>query len=167
LNNEQKLIEINNQRYKIVQDAKRRWLNISLSIYEMKLQGYEQEYQEILIQLRSLLLLNNNTSLLHGETLFNQIDEYLTNRTKELKQNVIINKIPAIRSKLFRNNQRSSLAKTMIGVSPEPYLDLIFNPFDRLEWHYLSLGMKIILFLFLNRKIYYYFLNIRSIFYTN
>jgi hypothetical protein len=28
----------------------------------------------------------------------------------------------------------------MIGVCPEPYLDLISNPFNTLEWHYLSLG---------------------------
>ncbi|CAF1627964.1 unnamed protein product [Adineta ricciae] len=28
----------------------------------------------------------------------------------------------------------------MIGVSPEPYLDLILNPFNKREWDYLSLG---------------------------
>jgi hypothetical protein len=142
LNNEQKSIQINNQRYKIIQDAKRQWLNISLSIHEMKLQEYDQQYQEILIQLKSLLL--SNTSL-HGETLFNQINEYMANRTKELKQ-TIMNKIPVIRGKLLRNHQRSLSTKTMISLSPEPYLDSISNPFDTREWHILSLGKFVFFF---------------------
>ena len=30
--------------------------------------------------------------------------------------------------------------KNMIGVSPEPYLDHISNPFNKRQWNYLSLG---------------------------
>jgi hypothetical protein len=137
-----KLIQINNQRLKIVQDTKRQWLGISLSIYEANLLTYEQQYKEILMELQSLLL--RNTSL-QGQTLFNHINEYMANRTKEFKQSVI-RKIPGIRGRLLRNYQNlsPSATNTMIGVSPEPYLDLISNPFDRLEWHYLSLGISIL-----------------------
>ncbi|CAF5224831.1 unnamed protein product, partial [Rotaria magnacalcarata] len=38
------------------------------------------------------------------------------------------------------NRQRSSSTKYVIGVSPEPYLDLISNPFDKCQWNYLSFG---------------------------
>ncbi|CAF5084128.1 unnamed protein product, partial [Rotaria magnacalcarata] len=41
---------------------------------------------------------------------------------------------------ILQNRQRSSSTKNVIGVSPEPYLDLISNPFDKRQWNYLSLG---------------------------
>ncbi|CAF4889921.1 unnamed protein product, partial [Rotaria socialis] len=40
---------------------------------------------------------------------------------------------------ILQNRQRSSSTKIVIGVSPEPYLDLISNPFDKRQWNYLSL----------------------------
>lgn len=145
LNNESQRIHINNQCFKTIQDAKRRCLDIFLSIYEMKLQAYEQQYQKILDDLKSTLI--GNTSL-QSELLFNQINHYMTNRTKELKQ-IVVNKIPIYRGKLLRNRQRASASstKTTINVSPEPYLDLSSNPFDKHEWHYLSLGKSILFIL--------------------
>lgn len=122
---------------------KRQWLNVSLSLYEMQLQVYDQQCREILIELKSSLITRAN---LQDESLFNQTIEYLTNRTKQLKQKSI-SRIPALRGKLLRNRQRSSASQnTMIGVSPEPYLDLITNPFDTREWHYLSLGKSVFCF---------------------
>ena len=101
-----------------------------MSIYELELQTYEQNYQETL---------NELSINLQNELCFSQINEYMRKRTKELKQQ-IINKIPACRRKLLRNYQRSSSSKqTTIGISPEPYLDLLSNPFNKHEWHYLSL----------------------------
>ncbi|CAF5175679.1 unnamed protein product, partial [Rotaria magnacalcarata] len=41
---------------------------------------------------------------------------------------------------ILQNRQRSSSTKNVIGVSPEPYLDLISNPFNKRQWNYLSLG---------------------------
>ncbi|CAF1431400.1 unnamed protein product [Adineta steineri] len=96
LNNEHKTIELNNKRHKMIQDAKRQWLHISLSVYETKLQEYNHQFESILL---------NNTSL-QGTSLLNDISRY--------------------------NN--------FIGVSPEPYLDLISNPFNKREWQYVSLG---------------------------
>lgn len=143
LNNQSKLIAINNHCFKIAQETKRRCLSLLLSIYEMKLQAHEQQYQQIFTDLKSVW--SRHTSL-QGELLLNQIEQCINNRTKELKQ-TITNKIPAYRGKLLRNRQRASLspAQTVIGISPEPYLDVISNPFDRREWHYLSLGKSIFL----------------------
>lgn len=145
LTDEYERIQINNQSFKSIQEAKRRCLDTLLSIYEMKLQAYEQQYQTRLDELKYLLI--RNTSV-QGDLLFNQINEYLINQTKELKQSVI-SRISAHRGKLLRNRQRASVSSTesTIGVSPEPYLDLSSNPFDRREWHYLSLGNLIFVFL--------------------
>jgi hypothetical protein len=46
----------------------------------------------------------------------------------------------SFRRVLLQNRQRSASTKNTIGVSPEPYLDLISNPFDRRQWNQLSLG---------------------------
>ena len=46
----------------------------------------------------------------------------------------------SFRKILLQNRQRASSIKTTIGISPEPYLDLISNPFNTRQWDYRSLG---------------------------
>ncbi|CAF1689625.1 unnamed protein product, partial [Adineta ricciae] len=46
----------------------------------------------------------------------------------------------SFRGKILHYRQGSPNRKNMIGVSPEPFLDLILNPFNKREWDYLSLG---------------------------
>ncbi|CAF1509075.1 unnamed protein product, partial [Rotaria sordida] len=137
LNNTQNSIEIKNKRYKLIQEAKRTWLNIFFNVYEYKLQKYEQQYEnefkELEIQLFNINITNDGVSIL------NKFKKYITYRTNRLKQD-ISNKISSSRGILLQNRHRSSLAKNMIGVSPEPYLDLIDNPFNTLQWNQLSLG---------------------------
>ena len=95
-----------------------------------------------------------NTSL-QGQILLDQINQYIVNRRKELKR-TIIQKTPAFRERLLRNYHRSTSPrkKMNIGISPQPYLDLISNPFDTHEWYYLSLGRSIVFILFIYRSIY-------------
>ncbi|CAF3944980.1 unnamed protein product, partial [Rotaria sp. Silwood1] len=62
----------------MIQDAKRQWLRISLSVYETKLQEYNHQFQSILL---------NNTSL-QGTSLLNDISRYVTYRTNEMKQSI-------------------------------------------------------------------------------
>jgi hypothetical protein len=140
IKNEQETIQLNNQRYTIVQETKRQWLHISLSIYEKKLQDYDQQYKETLNHLESIL---RNDNRIHFTSVCNSIHRYMTYRTNHFKQE-ILNKMVSYREKLIQHRRRSSSTKLVIGVSPEPYLDLSFNPFDRLEWNYLSLGKDII-----------------------
>ncbi len=66
--------------------------------------------------------------------LLNKIKEYITYRTDQLRKDGY-HKMLSFRGILLQRHQRSSLAKTTIGVSPEPYLDLISNPFDRRQWN--------------------------------
>ncbi|CAF2146793.1 unnamed protein product, partial [Rotaria magnacalcarata] len=133
LNNNQKAIEIKNKHYKIIQEAKRLWLNYSLNIYEIKIQEYEQQYQNEFIKLESFFSNNND------KTILNNIKEHINNRINRLKKD-IYDKIASFRRIILQNRQRSSSTKNVIGVSPEPYLDLISNPFDKRQWNYLSFG---------------------------
>jgi t-SNARE complex subunit (syntaxin) len=151
LNNNQKSIQIKNQRYKIIQEAKRTWLNIHLNAYIIKIQAYDQQYQNEFRQLESQIMNDNNrttTNDTNSSSLLNKIKDYLTNRTNRLKEE-IYNQISSssYRMKLVQNRQRSSSTKTIIGVSPEPYLDLLCNPLNTCQWDHLLLG-KILCFFF-------------------
>jgi len=68
----------------------------------------------------------------NGLSLFNDVNRYMTYRTNQLKQD-IYKKMSSFRGKLLQHHQRSLSTKNMIGVSPEPYLDLISNPFNALQ----------------------------------
>lgn len=137
LNNNPKAIDIKNKRYKIIQEAKRLWLNYFLNIYEIKTQEYEEQYQNEFINLESHLFANNNIS--NNTTVLNNIKEYINNRIDGLKKD-IYHKMSPFRKIILQNRQRSSSTKDVIGVSSEPYLDLISNPFNKRQWNYLSLG---------------------------
>jgi hypothetical protein len=147
LNNDQKMIEVRNKRYKTIQEAKRIWLNVFLNSYEVQLQEYDQQYEKEFLQLESHLLNNIN---INGSSIYEQIQQHMNYQTNKLKQQVFI-KIRSLRGILIKNRQRSSSTKNTIGVWPEPYLDLLTNVFNRHEWNYLSFGNS---FLFFN----YYFL---------
>ena len=82
----------------------------------------------------------SNSIPIDGVSIVNRLKEYITYRTIQLKQNISV-EISSSRSRLLRNRQRSSSSKNKIGVSPEPYLDLIDNPFNTVQWNQLILGM--------------------------
>ncbi|CAF4890970.1 unnamed protein product, partial [Rotaria socialis] len=75
-------IQFKNKHYKIIQEAKRSWLNITLHAYEIKIQEYDRQYQYELVQLKSRLL---NSMTLNGESMFHHLNEYANSRTKKLK----------------------------------------------------------------------------------
>ncbi|CAF1164425.1 unnamed protein product, partial [Adineta ricciae] len=136
LNSKPKSVELNNKRYKIIQDAKHQWLHISLSVYEIKLQEYNQQYEQNVLEFESKLSNYTSTS---GVSLLTDTHQYLGYRTNQLKQS-ILNKMSVFRKKLLQHRQNLSANNPIIGVSPEPYLDLDYNPFTKREWQYLSLG---------------------------
>ncbi|CAF1613306.1 unnamed protein product [Rotaria magnacalcarata] len=138
LNNNEKAVEIKNKRYKMIQEAKRQWLNYFLNIYEIKIQEYEQQYQNEFIKLESLFS-NNNDNIINDTTTLNNIKEYINNRTNRLRKD-IYDKMSLFQKRILQNRQRSSSTKNVIGVTPEAYLDLISNPFNKCQWTYLSLG---------------------------
>ena len=140
-NDDQKAIEVNNQRYKIIKETKRAWLNYFLDFYEIKLIEYESEYQSELLQLETRVLNTTNTMDASSSSsgFLNHIKEYINHRISTLKKD-IYDQMSSFRRTLCQNRQRSSSTKDSIDVSPEPYLNLISNPFDARQWNHLSLG---------------------------
>ena len=142
LNNDRKTIEVKNKRYKIIQEGKRIWLNFTFHAYEIRIKEYEMLYQINLTKLETKLLNNTTTTTTittNGFSLFDHIKEYLNYRTNKLIKDIYI-EMSSYRRIILRNHQRSSSTKMTIGVSPEPYLDLISNPFNARQWNSLSLG---------------------------
>jgi hypothetical protein len=146
LNNDRKAIEMKNKRYKVIQEAKRIWLNFTLHVYEIRIKGYETQYQMDLTKLETKLLNNTTTTTnttttitTNGFSLFDHIKEHLNYRTNNLIKDIYI-KMSSYRRIILQNHQRSSTTKMTIGVSPEPYIDLMINPFNACAWNHLSLG---------------------------
>ncbi|CAF4037931.1 unnamed protein product [Rotaria sordida] len=131
-------LEFQQQRHKIIQEAKSIWLDIYIDAYEMKYKEYEYEYQQTLnlFELRS-----SNTIQQNGVTLFNAFLIYLNHRIDRLKKNIYYEKIPIYRRKLlrFRRHLRSK-RKNLVNVCPKIILDLLRHPLTGAELAYLSRG---------------------------
>ncbi|CAF4299908.1 unnamed protein product, partial [Rotaria sordida] len=123
-----------------IKEAKRIWLNIALRAYEITIQEYDHQYRSICFELKSRLL---NDTTVNGGVIFNHFNEYMTSQKTKLK-NDIRNNVASYRYMLLQNRQRSVSSKNTIRVSPEPYLDLLTNPFNENEWNHLSLGPSFI-----------------------
>jgi hypothetical protein len=144
LSNDRKTIEVKNKRYKIIQEGKRLWLNFTFHVYEIRIMEYQIRYQFEFIKLETKLVNNTITATTTTNngclSLFNNIKEYLNYRTNKLIDEINA-EMSSYRRIILQNRQRrSSSTKNSIGVSPEPYLDLIMNPFDTRPWNQLSLG---------------------------
>ncbi|CAM4912770.1 unnamed protein product [Rotaria socialis] len=113
LNNDQKMIEVRNKRYKTIQEAKRIWLNVFLNAYEVQLQEYDQQYENEFLQLESHLLSNIN---INGSCVYQQIQQHMNYQTNKLKKQVSM-KIRSLRGILIKNRRRSSSAKNTAGPS--------------------------------------------------
>ena len=133
---QRKAVQLQNGYYKMIQEAKRQWLHICLTAYEIKLQEYDQRYQDTLSQLQSALFDYTNV---YDASLLEDINGYMTSQIIQLKQG-ISDRMSVFRGRLLRRRHVSAATKHTIGVSPEPYLDLLSHPFTTLEWQHLSLG---------------------------
>lgn len=139
LNNDRMAIELKNKRYKIIQEGKRMWLNLTFHLYETLIQEYEMRYQTEFIKLETKLLNSTTITTTNGSSLFDHIKEYLNYQTNKLIKDIHV-QMASYRKVILQNRQRSSSTKMTIGVSPEPYLDLFTNPFNKCLWNHLSLG---------------------------
>ena len=137
LNSDRKSTEIRNKHDKYIREAKRTWLNIYFNAYITKIQVYDRQYQNCFTQIESQIR-NSSGNVITDNA--KKLKDYMIDQTNKLKEN-ISKQISIFRKKLLQDRQRSSSStKTMVGVSPEPYLDLICNHFDKRQWNYLSFG---------------------------
>ena len=113
---DQTFVEMKTRRRKILQKGKRTMLNIYVYAYQFKIKDYEQQYEQALNEFE--LKFTSNTITIDGLTLYQAVEAYLISRTDHMKQE-IQDKISHLRQIIARHRQRSSLAKKMVGVSPE------------------------------------------------
>ncbi|CAF1431427.1 unnamed protein product [Rotaria sordida] len=106
----------------------------------LKIQEYDHQYQCKWSELKSLLL---NDKTIDGDLILNHLNEYMTSQTAKLKSDIQGN-VASYRHTLLQNRQCSVSSKNTIRVSPEPYLDLLENPFNEREWNHLCLGPSVI-----------------------
>ncbi|CAF4098679.1 unnamed protein product [Rotaria sordida] len=104
---------------------------------QVKFKEYEKQYQNKIVTLQ---LQWKMSSMIDGTSVFDRITECTSYQTNLLKQG-IVKKVSSFRSTLIQLRQHSSSTrKNIIDVSPEPFLDLLTNPFISREWNHLSLG---------------------------
>ena len=133
-------VEFKQKRCKIIQEAKRTWLNMYIDVYESKIQEYEHQYQQDL----DLFELNSLNHVYHyNETttpLFNSFNNYINHRINTMKQEIYYDKLPVYRRQLLRFRRRLESTKKMVTVSPKVMIDLIYHPFTANQLAYLSKG---------------------------
>ncbi|CAF2764146.1 unnamed protein product [Rotaria sp. Silwood2] len=122
-------IEFKQQRYKMIQEAKRTWLNIFIRVHETKYRDYEDQYQR---QLKQIAL--DSSTRAHLTT-------YINHRTHRVQQEIFSEKIPVYRRKLTHlRRQRLKSNRKTVNVAPSVILDINRHPFTHREIAYLSRG---------------------------
>jgi hypothetical protein len=138
----QTAIDLKNQRDNIIRQAKRTWLHHILHAYESDIRDDERHYQT---EYDVLEVSFSTPTWTHDDiSAWQSTRDYLVEQTNQWRES-IREEVSSSRRRLLQNRQRTSSSsssswKDTIGVSPQPYLDLIFNPFNHREWHYLCLG---------------------------
>ncbi|CAF1153815.1 unnamed protein product [Rotaria sordida] len=141
LNNDRKTIELRNKHDKYIREAKRTWLNIYFNAYITKIQVYDRQYQNCFTQLESQI--KNSSGSVNTDNV-KKVKDYMIDQTNKLKDN-ISKQISTFCKKLLQDRQNlSSSMQNIISASPEPYLNLITNHFDKRQWNYLSYGPSMI-----------------------
>ena len=137
--------EFKQRRYKIIQEAKRTWLNMDLHMYEKQYQTYHMEYQHELKQLElqsSTQLYENGTNMLYRSFL-----AYIEHHMDRLRQEWYSDKIQIYRRKLLRlAHRRSKAEKKLVSVTPLVMIDVFRHLFTTKEIAYLSRGKQFFMF---------------------
>jgi len=128
-----------NKRNKIIQDLKRRMLNVELEQYEIKIQHYEHLYQQELTTLYSHI--SNPTSSDHQcqvNVLMHFIKLYFDHHTNRLIRQIRY-KESCLRIKLIRQHRHHSLSKKKTSnVYPQIIVDIPKVSLNRIQLDYLS-----------------------------
>jgi hypothetical protein len=132
-----------NKHNKIIQELKRRMLNVELEQYEMKIQQYEQSYQQDLSTFQ-LQILNQTSSDQKSQVnkLMDLVKSYLTLYTNRLICRIRF-KESRLHVKLIRcRRRRALLKKKIIDVYPQIIVDVRKVSLNRVQLDYLSRNGK-------------------------
>ena len=144
-----------NKRNKIIQELKRRMLNVDLEQYEIKIQSYEHLFQENLTTLQLQIL--NPTSDSHKcqvDIVMHFVKQYFTHHT-----NTCIHQIryqeSCLHAKFLRHYRRhSSATNKTIDVYPQIIVDVSKVSLNHKQLEYLSRCGKLEILLFNSDLIY-------------
>ncbi|CAF4782486.1 unnamed protein product, partial [Rotaria sp. Silwood2] len=130
-------VEFKQKRYKIIQDAKRTWLNMYIEAYVSKIQEYEHQYQR---DLNEFELTHINDMCINEKSLFRSFVDYINHRTNRMLQEIYCEKLPPYRKQLVRVRERLKWPKKMVTVFPTVIFDILYHPFTPTQLAYLSRG---------------------------
>ncbi|CAF4020406.1 unnamed protein product [Rotaria sordida] len=133
---DQTLVDIRTKRRTILKRGKRNLLNLFYAAYEYKINAYQVQYKENLNQLELQLF---TMIQINGMSLIDYFKAYMIHRTQTAIGN-IFQKFSHFRQIIAQRYQRSSTAKTMVGMSPEVIIDVLHCPYKYVELSHLSLG---------------------------
>ncbi|CAF1273836.1 unnamed protein product [Rotaria sp. Silwood1] len=130
------LVDIQTKHRTILKRGKRSLLNLFYAAYEYKINEYQVQYKENLNQLG---LQFSTTIQINGMSFIDYFKAYMIHRTQTAIGN-IFQKLCHFRQIIAQRYQRSSAAKTMVGVLPEVIVDVLHCPYKSEELSHLSLG---------------------------
>ncbi|CAF1237188.1 unnamed protein product [Rotaria sp. Silwood1] len=132
-------VEFKQNCYKIIQEAKRTWLNTYVGAYESQIQAFEHHYE---VELHQFELTSSSRTCSNNEiiTLYQSFLNYIQRRIKRLKEEIAYEKIPIYRKQLLRIQRRSKSTNKTVTLKPNVIIDLIYHPFTAAEVAYLSRG---------------------------
>jgi len=148
IDQEEQCVNKRQQQHKIIQDLKRRMLNVKLEEYEIQIQNYESQYEEELTALKSETF-NTNSSyqMYHFNELIHLIQTYVYHYTNILLHQIRY-KESCLHVKLIRHHRRccrrrhhhqsSTTASKMIDVYPQIIVDVPKVSLNPIQLEYLS-----------------------------
>ena len=137
-----------NKQNKIIQESKRRMLNVKLQQYEMKTQHYEHLYQQQFNTLQSQLLYPTSSDhQCQVDIVMYFVKSYFDHHTKRLIRQIRYRQ-SCLHVKLIRQHRHRSLSqKKIIDVYPQVIVDIPKVSLSRIQLDYLSRTGKFTIFL--------------------
>jgi len=137
---------------KMIQDFKRRMLNIELEQYEVQIQQYEYQFEQEFLAFKSETSKTNSSYQLNQLNMFMHfVKTYVYHHTKLLIHQIRY-KESCLHVKLLRHQNRRRLHQTvetnkMIDVYPQIIVDVPKVSLNRIQLEYLSRTGKLKIFL--------------------
>lgn len=127
-----------NKRYNIIQEAKRKWLQLFIKHHDIKYKELEREYKEALEKFQ---IEATQQGSINGKNLFDCFLIYIQHLVTRSKEEISYEEIPYYRKKLLRLLRRlKQERKHLVGISPTVIVDIIQKIFTTRELKILSRG---------------------------
>ena len=127
-------LEYQLKRFKILQGAKRSWLDLHVELHMFTMKKYDEQYLGELTQFQRDCA---NSAPTDGTTLFPLVQTYIQHRTDRIKEEIFL-QMSYFRVNLAQRRQRATSAKGTVGVSSEAILNADHHSLTDTEREYLA-----------------------------